>query len=88
MFDVERSANAMETLGDLVINFQDPEATESESADMNALAKELNRASDSAYKAMTEVFVVLRDQIRVEENLLKMCAQTGTLSRKKSGPSN
>lgn len=85
--DVERTANATSTLSDLVINFQDPQATDSEAAEMSALSRDLGTASNTAYEAMTEIFVVLQDKIGVEEDLLKVCAQTGT-PKKKSNPSN
>jgi hypothetical protein len=83
MVDVERAGNALEALSDLVVNFQDPQANDSEAAEMNALSGELNRASGNAYTTMMEVSVVLQDKIRVEEDLLKTCAQIGTPSKKK-----
>jgi hypothetical protein len=86
MSDVERAANALLNLSDLVTNFQDPQATASEAAEANALAGELSTASNTAYEAMMEVFVVLQDKIGVEQDLLKMCAQTATPSKKKSNP--
>lgn len=88
MGDVERAANALLNLSDLVFNFQDPQATDFDAAETNALAGELSTAGNTAYKAMTEVFVVLQDKIGVEEDLLKMCAQIGTPSKKKATPSN
>ena len=88
MIDVERAANALLNLSDLVTNFQDPQETDSEAAETNALAGELSTASDTAYKTMMEFFVMLEDKIGVEEDLLKMCAQIGTPSKKKASPSN
>jgi hypothetical protein len=86
--DVERTANALLALSDLVIDFHDPQATDSEAAQMNALSDELATASITAYEAMAEIFVVLRDKIGIEEDLLKACSQIGTPSEKKASPSN
>ena len=88
MADLERSANALLSLSDLVTNFQDPEASPPEAAQENALAGELATVSNTGYEAMTEVFLVLQDKIAGQEDLLKMCAQTAPPSKKKSGPSN
>jgi hypothetical protein len=86
MVDVERAGNALLNLSDLLLNFQDPQATVSEAAETNALAGELVTASNTAYTAMMEFFVVLHDRIGVEEDLLKACAQSA--SKKKTSSSN
>ena len=80
--DVERAANALLNLSDLVINFQDPQATDPEAAEMNALSGELGTASNTAYEAMTEIFVVLQNKIGVEENLLKTWPRSAHRQRK------
>lgn len=69
MVDLERAANALLSLSDLVINFQDPQATDSEATQTNALAGELTRASNTTYETMTEGFVVLQDKIGVERDV-------------------
>jgi hypothetical protein len=88
MGDVERAANALLNLSDIVINFQDPQATEVDAAETNALGGELTTASNTAYEAMTEILVVLQDKIGVEEDQLKLCLQIGTPSKKKATPSD
>lgn len=76
MSDLERAANALESLSDVLTNFRDPEITDMGKVDeMNARSVELAETSNTSYIAMFKVYLVLRNQIEDEEALLKMCAK-------------
>lgn len=84
MSDLERAASALSDLSNLLIGLRDPEITDKgKVAEMNALSLELNTTSNTTYLAMTEVYVVLKNQIEHEEDLLKRCARRPPQQKKK-----